>query len=161
MIAGPSSHPEYLKTLEQLAAPCDALSAGSVSFPGMLSGDLKWGALRCAEVFVLASHQENFGIAVVEALACGTPVLISRPVNIWREIEASGAGLVDEDTVEGCFHLLERWLDLSEADRAVMKSRAVHAFKNQFEITQTAESLVATIRALEGTRSAKPYQENS
>ena len=60
----------------------------------MLTGDLKWGALHAAEAFILPSHQENFGIAVVEALACGKPVLISDKVNIWREIEADGACLV-------------------------------------------------------------------
>ncbi len=59
----------------------------------MLTGDLKWGAFRAAEAFVLPSHQENFGIAVVEALACGKPVLISDKVNIWREIVEDGAGL--------------------------------------------------------------------
>jgi glycosyltransferase involved in cell wall biosynthesis len=149
MMAGPCSHPDYLNLPEQPAGPCDALSPGSVSFPGMLSGDLKWGALRRAEVFVLPSHQENFGIAVVEALACGTPVLISRPVNIWREIESSGAGLVDSDTVEGCFRLLEQWLDLADEARIGMAARAVESFKHSFEITQTAASLIHTIKSFE------------
>lgn len=149
MVAGPCSHPDYLKALRQLAGRCDALLPGGVSFPGMLSGDLKWGALRRAEVFVLPSHQENFGIAVVEALACGTPVLISRPVNIWREIESSGAGLVEADTVEGCFRLLERWLNLADADRIGMATRAVDSFKHHFEITQTAASLIDTIRSFD------------
>jgi glycosyltransferase involved in cell wall biosynthesis len=149
MIAGPSSHPGYLNVLKQLAGQCEALSPGSVSFPGMLSGDLKWGALRRAEVFVLPSHQENFGIAVVEALACGTPVLISRPVNIWREIESSGAGLVDADTVEGCSRLLEQWLNLADQDRIGMAARAVDSFKHNFEITQTAVSLIDTIKSFD------------
>ena len=129
MLAGPCSHPDYLNLLKQLAGSCEVLSPGSVSFPGMLSGDLKWGAFRQAEVLVLPSHQENFGIAVVEALACGTPVLISRPVNIWREIESSGAGLVDSDTVEGCFRLLVQWLDLAEKDKIKMAARALGSFK--------------------------------
>ena len=149
MMAGPCSHPDYLKMLEQLAVSCEALSPGSISFPGMLSGDLKWGALRQAEVFILPSHQENFGIAVVEALACGTPVLISRPVNIWREIEASGAGLVDSDTVEGCSRLLEKWLNLAEENKIAMAARAVGSFKQYFEITQTAVSLIDTIKSFE------------
>ena len=149
MIAGPCFHPDYLKLLKQLAGPCEALSPGSVSFPGMLSGDLKWGALRQAEVFVLPSHQENFGIAVVEALACGTPVLISRPVNIWREIESSEAGLVDSDTVEGCFRLLVQWLNLADEAKIEMAGRAVESFKHYFEITQTAASLIATIKSFE------------
>ena len=149
LIAGPCAQPEYLKALKEIAARCEALSPGSVSFPGMLTGDLKWGALRQAEVFVLPSHQENFGIAVVEAMACGTPVLISRPVNIWREIEASGSGLVDEDSVEGCARLLERWLGLAEEDKIAMATKAIRSFQEKFEITQTAESLVATILSFE------------
>jgi glycosyltransferase involved in cell wall biosynthesis len=51
--------------------------ADRVTWTGMLSGDLKWGAFHAAEAFILPSHQENFGIAVAEALACGVPVLIS------------------------------------------------------------------------------------
>lgn len=64
----------------------------------MLQGDVKWGAVHGCEEFVLPSRQENFAIAVVEALACGKPVLISDQVNIWREIAEDGAGLVGGDT---------------------------------------------------------------
>ncbi len=86
-------------------------------FPGMLAGDAKWGALQGAEAFVLPSHQENFGVVVAEAMACGRPVLISRKVNIWREVAEAGAGLVEEDTVEGTARLLGCFLALSD-DRA-------------------------------------------
>jgi glycosyltransferase involved in cell wall biosynthesis len=78
---------------------------------GMLEGDAKWGALHGCSAFVLPSHQENFGIAVVEALACGKPVLISNKVNIAPEILSAGAGLVEEDTVEGTMQLLRAFLD--------------------------------------------------
>jgi hypothetical protein len=77
----------------------------------MLAGDSKWGALYGCEAFVLPSHQENFGIAVVEALACGKPVLISDQVNIWREIVEDGVGMVEGDTEEGVEKLLRRFLD--------------------------------------------------
>ena len=56
-----------------------------VHWPGMLKGNAKWGALAACEAFILPSHQENFGIAVVEALVCAKPVLLTRPINIADE----------------------------------------------------------------------------
>jgi len=47
-----------------------------------------------ADVFVLPSYTENFGMTVVEAMACGCPVVISDQVNIWREVQDAGAGFV-------------------------------------------------------------------
>jgi len=79
MIAGPDQV-GWQAQLQQRAAE---LGIGArITWPGMLSGDLKWGAFRAAELFCLPSHQENFGIVVAEALACGLPVVISEPVNI-------------------------------------------------------------------------------
>ncbi|MBA7533676.1 D-inositol-3-phosphate glycosyltransferase [subsurface metagenome] len=64
------------------------------TFTGMSTGKDKLAVLRDADVFVLPSYTENFGIAVVEAMACGVPVVISDKVNIWREVVAGGAGRV-------------------------------------------------------------------
>ena len=64
----------------------------------MITGDVKWGAFLCSDVFILPSHQENFGIAVTEAMACGKAVLLSDKVNIAPDIAAAGAGLKDSDT---------------------------------------------------------------
>ena len=90
--------------------------------------------MRCgdATLFVLPSHQENFGIAVVEALAAGRPVLISRQVNIWPEIECDGVGLAEADTLEGPERLLGRWFDLLPAERAAMAVRAQPCFAARF-----------------------------
>jgi len=118
------------------------LGVGSrVTWTGMLSGDLKWGAYRSAEVFILPSHQENFGIVVAEALACGLPVLISNKVNIWREISEDGAGLVEEDTFSGTVSLLHRWLALDCRDRQRMRQAALQSFAARFEINQAADRL--------------------
>ena len=67
----------------------------------MLTGEAKWGAFRAAEFFVLPSHQENFGIVVAEAMALSKPLLITNKVNIWREVEIDGAGIVVDDDVKG------------------------------------------------------------
>jgi glycosyltransferase involved in cell wall biosynthesis len=111
----------------------------------MLSGDAKWGALSAAEAFVLPSHQENFGIAVVEALACGTPVLISNKINIWREIEKDGAGLVENDDLPGTMRLLKRWLDTPSEMRRIMQQNARQCFASRFEIERATDSLLAAI----------------
>jgi glycosyltransferase involved in cell wall biosynthesis len=65
-----------------------------VIFTGMLTGQAKLAVLRDADLFVLPSYSENFGISVVEAMACGTPVVISDKVNIWREVVEHQAGKV-------------------------------------------------------------------
>jgi glycosyltransferase involved in cell wall biosynthesis len=112
--------------------------ANRVHWPGLIGGKVKWGALMACDAFVLPSHQENFGISVVEALAVGRPVLISDQVNIWPEIEAHGVGLVDQDTREGTERLLRRWFDLSPSGRGAMAARARPCFVARFEMNRTA-----------------------
>jgi glycosyltransferase involved in cell wall biosynthesis len=121
--------------------------AARIIWTGMLGGDLKWGALRAAEVFVLPSHQENFGIAVAEALACGIPVLISHQVNIWREIAGDGAGLVQPDTVEGTTALLRDWLTKSSEERDQMRAAARRCFADRFEIDRAASNLLNVLQS--------------
>jgi glycosyltransferase involved in cell wall biosynthesis len=128
-----------------LALARDLGVAERTSWPGMLQGDMKWGAFYSAEAFVLPSHQENFGIAVVEALGCGVPVLISDKVNIWREIAAAGAGMVDIDDDPGTLRLLRGWLELSAERRRGMSTRATGIFRQRFTAGAMAESLIEVI----------------
>ena len=72
----------------------------SVIWTGFLQGDAKSAALSQADVFVLPSYSENFGVAVVEAMGAGLPVVVSDQVGIHREVSKAGAGLVPECTVE-------------------------------------------------------------
>ncbi|WP_280326439.1 glycosyltransferase [Pseudomonas sp. BN102] len=119
---------------------------GRITWPGMLRGNAKWSAFYAAEVFCLPSHQENFGIVVAEALACGTPVLISNKVNIWREIEMDETGFVDEDTVEGTVRNLQRWLTMDHDAYTRMSDRAKESFIQRFHIRRAAERLLEIIR---------------
>ena len=141
VMAGPGE-PAYLDELKRLVPR----SGAAVHWPGMVTGDLKWGALHAAEAFVLPSHQENFGLAVVEALACARPVLISDKVNIWREIQADGAGLVDTDDEAGTARLLGRWLDLPGGERATMCTHARACYEHRFQIDRATARLVEQLR---------------
>jgi glycosyltransferase involved in cell wall biosynthesis len=144
VIAGPD--PAGMRdSLERLAR---RLGVGDrITWTGMLTGGLKWSALRAAEVFALTSHQENFGIAVAEALAMGIPVLISKQVNIWREIVDAGAGHAEADTVDGATALLRRWLTYTEAQRAAMRRNAVACYERHFHIDAAAARFISTIAA--------------
>ena len=117
----------------------------AITWAGMLRGDVKTGALRAAEAFVLSSHQENFGIAVAESLACGTPVLISNKVNIWREVVQDRAGLAAPDTLAGTIELLRTWIDLGPQERHRMAHDAFQSFANRFNIEAAAASLLNAI----------------
>lgn len=143
VIAGPSADARYRAQLAALERTLP--SNARVVWPGMLEGDRKWGALRAAEAFVLPSHQENFGLAVAEALAVGTPVLISRPVNIADEIAAAGAGLVESDDLAGTARLLNAWHSLTAGERRRMRDAASALFLQRYEIRRVARSLVETV----------------
>jgi glycosyltransferase involved in cell wall biosynthesis len=117
----------------------------SVTFTGPLSGSLKWGAFRAAEALVLPSHNENYGIVVVEALACGTPALISDQVAIWREVTEDSAGMADSDTLEGTIRLLRRWLALSLYERRVMQRAARTSFEKRYELSTSIRKLLAKL----------------
>ncbi len=121
--------------------------ADRISWVGMLQGEIKWGAYHSAEVFCLPSHQENFGIVVAEALACGKPVLISNKVNIWREILEDDAGFVDTDSVEGTVRNFERWLALQPNDYQKMVARARDCFARRFHIDRAADRLIEIINS--------------
>ena len=116
----------------------------------MIGGGMKWGALRAAEVFVLPSHQENFGIVVAEALAAGTPTLISHKVNIWREVQADGAGLVTEDTLSGACEFLHSYLSLPDEKKLAMRQVARRCFEQRFEIKKAAGTLHDVLAGITG-----------
>jgi glycosyltransferase involved in cell wall biosynthesis len=89
LIAGTGEEEQALHALS------DTLGLGDVvRFLGFVKGREKWQALAGAKVFLLPSQQENFAIALAEALHAGLPALITGQVNIWREVVEAGAGKV-------------------------------------------------------------------
>ncbi len=93
-LAGPGDE-DYLADLK---ARVERLSVGGrVHFLGMVGGDLKLSVYAAADVFALPTHRENFGLVLPEAMACRTPVITTRGVDIWRELEAAGQTILDPD----------------------------------------------------------------
>jgi len=150
VIVGPGLESPYGQQLQQIAGSSPKLK-NSVHFVGMLSGDAKWGALYGCEALVLPSHQENFGIAVVEALACEKPVLISNQINIHREIEIAGGGIVADDTVEGTRYLLESWNNFSNEKKKKYSDQARKLYQTTFAVGPAAKRM---FQLLENANSA-------
>lgn len=144
VIAGPGDE----KTIRKLRSLASSLGiARDVVWTGPLYGKVKWDVLRAAQVYMLPSHQENFGISVAEALACGTPVLISDKVNIWREIQSAGAGLVAPDDVDGAAALLRSWAALSSEEKSQIRVRAKDCFERHFDIAVTSDRFFSLLLA--------------
>ncbi|MEA3115951.1 MAG: hypothetical protein QOG58_5750 [Caballeronia sp.] len=144
VMAGPDSG-EWTPVLQRLAGELGI--ADRITWTGMLVGDMKWGAFHASDAFILPSHQENFGIAVAEALGCGLPALISDKVNIWREVEADGAGFVASDTVAGTVSSLRRWLELEPALAAAMRTQARQTFNQRFTVGAMSKDLLRVLQA--------------
>lgn len=139
VIVGPQQQPAYANRIK-----ADFPQDG-IYWVEALEGEKKWEVLAAAEALVLVSHQENFGLVVAEALAVGTPVLISDKVNIWREISDGGAGFVQPDTQEGAQRLLSNWIGLSAEQQDQMSLAAKAVYLEHFEIRKATERLIAYI----------------
>jgi glycosyltransferase involved in cell wall biosynthesis len=99
-----------------------------VVFTGWISGATKMSALRGADLVALPSRQENFGLSVIEALACQVPVLISPQVNLAEEIQNSRAGWLAPLDVRGQITVLTEALsDKTERLRRGAAGRALVA----------------------------------
>ena len=147
VIAGPGNDDEYGKNFIEIVNTTPHLKE-RITFPGMLVGEAKWNAFYGCDAFILPSHQENFGIAVVEALACGKPVLITNKVNIWREIDSQNAGIVENDTIEGTKALLTKWIFSTNTQKNEMKKSALSCYKNSFRVDSAALKMVSTLANL-------------
>ncbi|SFV31354.1 glycosyltransferase [Thermoflavifilum thermophilum] len=108
-----------------------------VIFTGEVSGDAKWALYQHADMFVLPSYSENFAMSVVEAMACGCPVIVSDQVGIHSEIAARQAGIVHRLHISD---LREAMLQIvsQPALRAQLSQRGRDLVKEKYEIRNVA-----------------------
>lgn len=122
VIAGPNEGTQ-LSELKQLAQALNV--ERDTIFTGALRGSDVQAALRNAEIFVLPSLHENFGVSVIEAMACKVPVIVSNLVNLSAEVEQFRAGLSINPTAEDLTDALRQLL----ADPARSREMGEHGRK--------------------------------
>jgi glycosyltransferase involved in cell wall biosynthesis len=97
--------------------------AERVHFPGFVTGALKLSLFQAADVYVMPSHHESFGYALIEAMFCGTPGVATPGVKNWPELESSGGALITEPTPDAVAGELRTLLD-DDGRRARMGAAA-------------------------------------
>jgi glycosyltransferase involved in cell wall biosynthesis len=131
LIAG-SGDIGYINKLKNLSSSLGI--AEKVIWMGMIHDELKWSTFYSSDIFCLPSHQENFGIAIVESLSANLPVLISSKVNIFSEISKDKAGIIFEANLEGTLYALREWNKLSVKELLSFKKNAKKCFEKNFLI---------------------------
>ncbi len=134
VVAGPD-YQGYGKTVGRMIRDCGVGS--HVRMTGMLQGDRKLALLRRADVFVLPSYSENFGIVVAEALACGTPV-VTTTATPWRQLQAVDAGRWVSPTKSELAAALRELLTMSESQRDAMGQRGRALIEANYTLDKAA-----------------------
>ena len=132
----------YEAHLHALAGP----SGETVRWLGWVNGGVKTAWLSAVDALILPSHQENFGLVVAEALAVGTPVLLTHAVNIAETVVASQAGHAERDDEAG----VQQLLSVFQADPEFKPRRreaAQACFRTYFAIAQAATAVDERLRA--------------
>lgn len=124
-----------------------------VHWHGFVTGEPKWRLLQGADVFVLPSHSENFGIAVVEALACGLPVIVSTEVALAEEIRRHRLGLVASLEPQAVADALDHLLS-HPAERAEIVRRARSVVAENFTWDAVARALAGRYQEAIARRAA-------
>jgi glycosyltransferase involved in cell wall biosynthesis len=117
------------------------LKSAQVTFTGMLEGKQKLEALSCSDVFVLPSYSENFGMAVIEAMACGVPVVISNKVGIHRDVKCHRAGIVVENDPTSLFEGIKMLLDNGSL-REVVTKNGYGLVRDHYDIDKVADMMI-------------------
>ena len=114
-------------------------------FAGVIEGDAKWELYRSADLFVLPSHSENFGLVVAEALACGVPVITTKGTP-WQDMQTHGCGWWVDIGVEPLVQALREATALSDAERHEMGERGRALIESKYTWPAAAKQMLAVYR---------------
>jgi glycosyltransferase involved in cell wall biosynthesis len=139
IIAGPDLIGYQVK-LEELTAQLDLQA--KVTFTGMLSGEQKASALCNADLFVLPTHSENFGIAVAESLAYTVPVITTKGAP-WEDLESYGCGWWIEDNQQALMDALIEAIEMPESQRQAMGLKGRNLVETKYSWNAIAQDMAS------------------
>jgi len=120
------------KELKRLVAKLDLQE--KVFFLGHVVDDIKGGVLINSKAMLLCSHDENFGISLVESLGCGKPVLTTYKVNTYKKILAYKAGYVANDNARSFCRIINKFENLNLKQKRLMSKNARNCFNENFNL---------------------------
>lgn len=136
---------EYIKELKQLAMKLGVQYM--VDFAGGVYEDVKWRLLRDADVFVLPTHSENFGIVVAEALACGTPVITTTGTP-WSELRSCNCGWQVAVGRESLVNALSEFLIKTDDELREMGLRGRKLIEEKYSTESIALQMIEMYKSL-------------
>lgn len=118
-----------------------------ISFEGGVYGNRKWELFRQADLFILPTHSENFGIVVAEALASGTPVITTMGTP-WSELESRQCGWWTEVGTEATVQALCDFLSLTENELEMMGRNGRKLVEEKYSARKVAEEFVEMYKSI-------------
>jgi glycosyltransferase involved in cell wall biosynthesis len=109
---------------------------------GQVDGEKKWELYRSADLFVLPSHTENFGLAVAEALACGVPVITTRATP-WKELPVHGCGWWVDVGAHPLAEALREATAMTDEKRRAMGERGRQLIEQKYTWSAAAQKMMA------------------
>ncbi|MGH1394501.1 MAG: hormogonium polysaccharide biosynthesis glycosyltransferase HpsP [Trichormus sp.] len=141
--------PDYEQKIKEQIANSSLKSHTTIT--GFVTGELKTSLLQAADLFVLPSYYENFGIAVAEAMVAGKPVVISDQVHIWEQVRDSDSGWVGTTDVESLVGLLQESLQNPQECQRRGVNAQNYALEN-FSWDAIAKQMIQAYQEIKGCR---------
>lgn len=139
VIVGKDDGDNYEKKVKHWVDACNI--SESVTFMGLLTGNDKLSVFYNSDVFILPSYSENFGVAVVEAMACKLPIIVSDKVGIANDIRDYKAGFVINASVEGVYTGLKYYLDNTNEFKKMAENGKKYVM-DKYDINITADKMI-------------------
>ncbi|MGC4020640.1 MAG: glycosyltransferase [Cyclobacteriaceae bacterium] len=118
-----------------------------VTFAGFVEGNEKEELLQGSDVFILPSFSENFGVAVAESLAAGTPVVITPEVQISEYVEEYQAGIISQGDVESFTSAIGDFIE-NKSSQIRYRENGLKLVRERFNWSKIASDLLKNYESL-------------